>query len=159
MTDRRTDIIAELETSLENSITFFRSLSPDELKIQVYQDGATWTIKQILAHFVTIERSMHWVFKDILAGGSGSPRDFDVDRFNRSQVEKLDRLTVEELIVQFKQVRGDTIAIVREMSENDLDREGWHAFHGQDRLERFICWAYEHARIHENDIRKALPIK
>jgi hypothetical protein len=159
MDNRRTEIIAGLEKGLEDSISFFKSLKADELSSQVYQDGACWTVKQVLAHFITIERSMHWLFKDILSGGSGSPEDFDVERFNRTQPAKLDQLTVDELIAQFRSVRHDTISIVREMSENDLDREGHHAFHGHGKLERFIRWAYEHVRIHENDIRKELQIK
>ena len=72
MNDRRTVIIAELEKNLDECITFFKSLSPDELSIQVYQDGAQWTAQQVLAHFITIEYSMQWLFKDILAGGPGS---------------------------------------------------------------------------------------
>ncbi len=159
MTDRRTEIIAELEENLKSSISFFRSLSDDQLRFLVYTDGAKWTVKQVLAHFITIERSMHWLFKNMLSGGSGSPDDFDVDRFNLIQPKKLDGLTVEELIEQFKSVREDTIIIVRGMAEQDLNREGRHPFHGHGKLERFIIWAYEHVRIHEDDIRKALRIK
>ena len=159
MTDRRTEIVANLEENLKYSTSFFRSLSDSQLGIQVYTDGAKWTVKQILAHFVTIERSMHWVFKDILSGGPGSPDDFNVDRFNLSQPKKLDGLTVEELIEQFKSVREGTIDIVKGMTEQDLNREGIHAFHGHGQLERFITWAYEHVQLHEDDIRKALRIK
>jgi len=159
MADRRTEIIAKLEENLKNSISFFRSLSDDQLSIQVYTDGAKWTVKQVLAHFITIEHSMHWLFKDILSGGSGSPDGFDVDRFNLTQTKKLDGLTVEELIEQFRSVREDTIVIVRGMTEQDFNREGMHAFHGHGKLERFITWAYEHVEIHEDDIRKALQIK
>jgi hypothetical protein len=154
MKDRRTHIIAELEKNLEDSIAFFRSLSPDELGIQVYQDGAKWTVKQVLAHFVTIEGTMQWLFKDILAGGSGSPEDFDVDRFNRSQPKKLDGLSIDELSAKFKSVREDTISIVNTMSDADFDREGRHAFHGHGKLERFIRWTYEHVHIHMDDIQK-----
>ncbi|MDH3802828.1 MAG: DinB family protein, partial [Deltaproteobacteria bacterium] len=78
--------------------------------------------------------------------------------FNRTQTSKLDELTLDELISQFRAVREDTISIVRELSEEDLDREGLHAFHGHGKLERFIRWAYEHARIHENEIRQALGL-
>lgn len=159
MTDRRTEIIAKLEENLKNTTSFFRSLSDDQLGVQVYTDGAEWTVKQVLAHFITIERSMHWLFKDILSGGSGSPDDFDVDRFNLTQTKKLDGLTVEELIEQFRSVREGTIAIVIGMTEQDFKLEGMHAFHGHGKLERFIIWAYEHVRIHEDDIRKALQIK
>jgi hypothetical protein len=156
MADRRADIIAELEKGGEDSIAFFKSLTTEELTVQVYQDGAKWTAKQILAHFITIERSMHWLFKNISSGGSGAPEDFDIERFNRTQTSKLDEFTLDELISQFRTVREDTISIVRELSEEDLEREGLHAFHGHGKLERFIRWAYEHARIHENEIRQAL---
>ena len=94
MADRRADIIAELEKGGEDSIAFFQSLTADELVAQVYQDGAKWTAKQVLAHFITIERSMHWLFKNIASGGSGSPEDFDIERFNRTQTAKLDELTL-----------------------------------------------------------------
>ena len=154
MKNRRTQIIAELEKNLDESIAFFRSLSADELGIQVYQDGAKWTVQQVLAHFVTIESTMQWLFKDILAGGPGSPEDFDVDRFNRSQPKKLDGLNIEGLIAQFKSVREDTISIVNTMSDADFDREGRHAFHGHGKLERFIRWTYEHVNLHLDDIHQ-----
>ena len=156
MTDRRTDIIAELEKGGEESIAFFKSLTDEELTVQVYQDGAKWTAKQVLAHFITIERSMHWLFNNISSGGPGAPEDFDIERFNRTQTSKLDEYTLDELISQFSTVRDDTISIVKELSVEDLDREGLHAFHGHGKLERFIRWAYEHTRIHENEIRQAL---
>ena len=156
MKDRRDEIAAELEKSLAETVSFFKSLSPSELRAQVYQDGAQWTVQQVLAHFAAIERSMHRLFTNILAGGPGAPPDFDFERYNLSQTRKYDGLTLDELIERFKEVRQETIRIVREMKEEDLDREGMHAFHGHGRLDRFIRWAYEHARIHEDDIRKAL---
>jgi hypothetical protein len=156
MSDRRADIIRELESALTESIDLFTSLPPDRLAVTVYRDDPGWTVKQVLAHFITIEKTMHWLFRDILSGGPGSPEDFDVDRFNRTQPAKLDGLAIEALAAQFRAVRQETIAIVREMSEEDLDREGRHAFHGHGKLERFVRWAYEHARLHENDVRQAL---
>ena len=68
MADRRTDIIGELEKGCEDSITFFKSMTPEELTVQVYQDGAKWTAKQVLAHLITIEGSMQWLFKNISSG-------------------------------------------------------------------------------------------
>ena len=154
MKDRQGHIIAELKKNLKDTVVFLRSLTPQELGIQVYEDGAKWTVKQVLAHFVTIEGTMQWLFKDILAGGPGSPEDFDVDRFNRSQPKKLDGLSIAELITQFKSVRENTISIVGAMSDADFDREGRHAFHGHGKLERFIRWTYEHVNLHLDDIRK-----
>jgi CRISPR-associated endonuclease/helicase Cas3 len=156
MADRRDEIAVELESGMAETASFFESLRQDELRTQVYQDGAQWTVQQVLAHFIAIERSMYWLFKDILAGGRGSPPDFDIDRYNLTQTRKHDGLVLDELVERFKAVRQDTIRIVREMKEEDLDREGMHAFHGQGKLDRFIRWTYEHARIHEEDIRKVL---
>ena len=99
---------------------------------------------------------MQWLFTNILGGGAGAPPDFDIERFNRSQPKKLFSLNLEELIQQFRLVREATIAIVQDMDETDLDREGLHAFHGHGKLERFIRWAYEHQRIHEDEIRQVL---
>jgi len=156
MADRRTAIAAELEKGLAETVALFRSLSPAELRTQLYQDGAQWTVQQVLAHFAAIERSMHRLFTDILAGGPGAPPDFDFERYNLSQTRKYDGLTLDELIDRFTAVRGETVRIVREMKEEDLDREGLHAFHGRGRLDRFIRWAYEHVRLHEEDIRRRL---
>ncbi|MBT8366819.1 MAG: DinB family protein [Deltaproteobacteria bacterium] len=155
--DRRRDgIIAELGNNQGEIVTFFKGLNSEQLGMIVYSEDPVWTVQQVLAHFITIERTMQWLFKDILAGGPGSPEDFDVDRFNRTQPRKLDGLSLDELIDKFRSVRQDTIAIVEGMENKDLDRKGRHAFHGHGKLERFIVWAYEHARLHLDDIRKIL---
>jgi hypothetical protein len=159
MIDRCSDIITELGKGLEESIAFYKSLKPEELSVKVYQADDSWTVLQVLAHFITIEQSMHWLFNNILSGGPGSPKNFDVEKFNRTQPSKLFSLDVDELLKRFSVVRQTTISIVRSMDEKDLDREGLHAFHGHGRLERFIRWAYEHERIHEEEIRQALQIK
>jgi len=156
MSDRRDAIAAELEKGLAETVSFFRSLSPEELRSRVYSDGAQWTVQQVLAHFTAIERSMQWLFNNILAGGPGAPPDFDFERFNRTQTPKYDGLPLDELIERFTAVRQETVRIVRQMQEQDLDREGLHAFHGRGRLDRFIRWAYEHVRLHEDDVRQVI---
>jgi hypothetical protein len=157
--DRRQEIIDTLEKGLERSIAFFTSLSPEQLAEEIYQDGARWTARQVVAHFIAIERSMQWLFNNIISGGEGAPEDFDIDRYNQSQTRKFDGLSLDELIERLRRVRRETIGIVSAMSESDLDREGRHAFHGHGKLERFIRWADEHMQIHEDDIRAALKTK
>ena len=159
MPDRRTDIIRNLKKEGEETVAFFKAFSPAELEVTVYTEEVHWTVRQVLAHFVTIERSMQWLFNNILAGGPGAPEDFDIQRFNRTQPAKLDGLAMEGLIRQFEIVRKDTVVIVEHMEDDDLDRTGRHAFFGNGNLERFIRWAYEHARLHQDDIRKVLKEK
>lgn len=156
MADRRSSIIAALEKNRDACVHQYQSLAPSQLSTRVYHDGEKWTVQQVLAHLITIEKSMHWVFKDILSGGPGSPEDFDIERFNSSQPRKLEGQSIEALIDRFIATRDKTIAIVYEMTEEDLDRKGRHAFHGPGRLERFVSWAYEHAQMHVKDISRAL---
>jgi len=156
MMTRQTDIIAILISSADGTVQLFAGLSPEQLQTPVYTEEVQWTVRQVLAHLITIEKTMHWLFRNILDGGPGSPDDFDVARFNRTQPQKLDHLSLQQLLQRFRTVREETIAIVAGMADADFDREGWHVFLGRDRLERFIRWAYEHARLHEDDVRQAL---
>ena len=155
--NRKADIISQLQEGGRQTERFFRSLDPAALHTPVYTDELTWNVRQVLAHFITIEQSMQWLFRNILAGGPGSPEDFDLMRYNREQPPKLDNLSLDELLSRFRSVRRETIDIVESMDESDLDRTGRHPYHGIDRLEVFIRWAAEHARRHENDVRRALP--
>ena len=156
MVARKTEIIASLRSGAEETVMLYTTLTPEQLEIPVYSEEVHWTVRQVLAHLVSIEKTMHWLFRNIRDGGPGSPEDFDVARFNRTQPQKLDHLSLAELVKQFTAVREESIAIVTKMTDADLDRQGRHVFLGHDRLERFIRWAYEHARLHEDDVRQAL---
>ena len=156
MTTRQTDIIALLRSSADETEQLYAVLSPEQLQMPVYSEEVHWTVRQVLAHLITIEKTMHWLFKNMLEGGPGSPEGFDVARFNRTQPQKLDHLSMQEMLQRFRTVREETIAIVAGMTDADFDREGRHVFLGHDRLERFIRWAYEHAHLHEDDVRQAL---
>lgn len=156
MRDRKQESIAELKKAARETIDLFTPLTPRQLARPVYTETIRWNVRQVLAHLITIEKSMHWLFRNLLDGGPGAPEDFDIDRFNRSQPSKLDHLSLVELTARFQAVRAETITIVESMTDADFDREGRHPFHGQGRLERFIRWAYEHQRLHEDDVRRVL---
>ena len=67
MSDRRQQIVEELDRNLEEIIVFFQSVTIEELAVQVYEDGVGWTVRQILAHLITIEQSMHRLFRSTAA--------------------------------------------------------------------------------------------
>jgi hypothetical protein len=156
MSIRKSVIIEDLEKESRETVAFYRSLQPEQLSLQVYHGEPYWNVRQVLAHFITIERSMQWLFLNLLEGGAGTPEDFDLDRYNRTQPAKLDSFSLDDLIARFTAVRRETIAIVDGMEDADLDREGRHAFFGDGKLQRFISWASEHERRHKEDVRKAL---
>ncbi len=156
MSGRKEEIIRGLENNAARTIAFFEALTPAQLNTQVYHEGASWTARQVLAHLVTIEQSMQRLFSDIMAGIPDASKGFDIERFNRIQPQKLEGLSLAELIARFQAVREKTVLKVAAMHETDLDREGWHPFHGPGRLERFLRWAFEHAQLHLDDIGRVL---
>lgn len=155
--DRIADIAARLDEAGQHTAALFRSLDAKALNVPLYGEGdSPWRARDLLAHFVTIERSMHVLFQNMLAGGSGDDGAFDIDRFNRGQVAKLAGTDVATLIAQFEAVRAETIRLVRSMHDSDLDRQGRHPFHGAGTLGRFVRWPYEHAALHEAELQAAL---
>ena len=156
MMDRRKQLARTLASGKDRTLAFFSGLDQSQLETRVYEDGAQWSTKAVLAHLVTIERSMHHLFRNILAGGPGSPEDFDIDRFNRKQPQRYAQHSLVDLLEEFTSVRNETIAIVEGITEADLDRVARHAYHGRGTLERFIRWADEHALEHEDHIRNVL---
>ena len=156
MDPRQQSLIEQLEANGRKTADWFSALPEAAHHRMVYTDDVHWSVRRVLAHLITIEKSMQALFRNILGGGPGAPEDFDIDRFNRTQPQKLDHLSMEELVERFCDVREETVGIVRGMAASDLDRTGRHAFHGPGRLERFIHWAHEHADIHLADAEKAL---
>lgn len=138
----------------EKVIAYFSELSDKQWLTEVYTEGDTWTIRNVLAHFVTSERGLLKLFEQIRQGGSGAAVDFSIDRYNASQQQRTKDLTHKELLEQFSAVRASAIEWVSSLSEEDLIIEGRHPFLGQVQLVEMIKMLYLHNQIHFRDIRK-----
>ena len=78
-----------LRSEGEKMTAFFAELSDTEWQKTIYTEGETWTIRNVLAHFVTAEQGFLRLFAEILDGSEGVPSDFDIDRYNARQQEKV----------------------------------------------------------------------
>jgi uncharacterized protein (TIGR03083 family) len=145
-----------LKSEGEKTAAFFASLAADQWNSIVYTEGAEWTVRSILAHYVTAEKGFARLFPSILAGGPGASEDFDIDRYNASQQEKTRELTPAELLDQFKSVRAEMAAWVASLSESALQKQGRHPFLGPTTLAEMIKMVYRHNQIHYRDLRKVL---
>ena len=96
------------------------------------------------------------LIKDVLAGGSGAPEEFKIDRFNENEVAGLDLLPFQDLLVEFETLRSGNVQLVQGMTLTDLSRLGRHPFLGMTTLEEIVKLLYRHNQIHQRDIRKAL---
>ena len=52
-----TELAEKLRSEGERFVSIFSGLNDDRWSQEVYTEGTTWTIRNILAHFVTSERA------------------------------------------------------------------------------------------------------
>jgi len=149
-------LVERLEAEGEKTAAFFSSLTADQWKLAIYTEGETWTVRDMLAHFVTAERELLTLFIDVRNGGTGASENFDIDGFNASQQKITRTLSPGELLEQFAIVRAETMAFVSGLSESDLEKRGRHPFLGVTALDGMIKALYRHNQIHARDLRHIL---
>jgi len=151
------NILAEkLRNEGEKFFTLFAGLTDDQWQLEVYTEDQTWTIRNVLSHFVTSERGLVRLFERIRISGEGASEDFSIDRYNAAQQEKTKDLTPQELLEQYKAIRSDSIAWILSLEESDLEKQGRHPFIGTTTLREMIKMLYMHNQLHYRDMRKVL---
>ena len=140
----------------QKSLDYFRTFSSDEWDRIIYTEGSCWTVHQVLAHFVAAEDGFHQLIEDILAGGSGTPVDFDINTYNERKVERLIDISASNLMMRFSKVRRRTVGLVAGMGQSDLAKQGRHPFLGVSSLADIIKLIYRHNQIHIREVRKIL---
>lgn len=152
--------IAELAEKLkaegERMAQFFFELSDDQWSNEVYTEGATWSIHNVLSHFVTSERGLIRLFERIRTSGEGASDDFSIDRYNAAQQEKTKDLSPAELLEQYKQVRAEAVAWVGGLKDEELEIKGRHPFLGETVIREMIKMLYLHNQLHYRDVKRAL---
>lgn len=138
------------------TIEFIKSIPEDVLDTQLYDDGDRWTIRKTCIHLVESEGSIPKLIKNILDGGEGVPIDFDLDRYNASMVKKLGELSQEEIVSKMTNLRTETVKMVSELNEEDLEKSGRHPYIGESNIRDMLRIMLVNASSHLRDIRKAI---
>lgn len=146
----------KLKSEGEKFYTLFSNLTEEQWKQEVYTEGTTWTILNVLSHFVTSERGLIKLFEQIRQGGSGAADDFSIDRYNASMQAKTQAATPPELLQQYKDVRANTVAWVSGLQEAELEIIGRHPFLNMTTLREMIKMLYVHNLTHYRDMKKVL---
>jgi hypothetical protein len=133
-----TELAKKLKSEGEKFAAIFDGLGDDQWQTEVYTEGTTWTIRNVLSHFVTSERGLLKLFEQIRQGGSGSSEEFSIDRYNASMQARTKDLTPQELLEQYKSIRADSIAWTSSLSETDLEIQGRHPFLGLTTIREMI---------------------
>ena len=151
-----TELAEKLKTEGERMAAFFSELTEDQWGSEVYTEGATWTIRNVLSHFVTSERGLVKLFERIRTTGEGAADDFSIDRYNASQQERTKDLTVAELLAQYQQVRAESVQWVNTLKDEELDIKGRHPFLGETVIREMVKMLYLHNQLHYRDVKRAL---
>lgn len=149
-------LINKLISSGLKTSDFFQGIDRDEWYQQIYTEGANWSVQQILAHFVSSEASITRLIKFILDGNPGVPENFDLDAFNEREINCFAKLPYDMILQRFMERRGETIQMILELSDGDLEKEGRHPWLGIAPIGEMIKLMYRHNQIHQRDIRKTL---
>ncbi len=151
-----TELAEKLKSEGDKFVSIFSGLSDDQWNQEVYTEGATWTIRNVLSHFVTSERGLLKLFERIRQGGEGSQDDFSIDRYNAAMQARTRETTPQELIEQYKEVRANAIQWVSGLTESELEITGRHPYLGHTTIRDMIKMLYIHNLDHYRDMRKVL---
>ena len=151
-----TELAEKLKSEGEKFVIIFASLTDDQWQTEVYTEGTTWTIRNVLSHFVTSERGLIKLFEQIRQGGAGSSDEFSIDRYNASMQARTKDLPPQELIEQYKSVRAESIAWVSGLKESELEITGRHPFLGPTVIREMIKMLYLHNQLHYRDMKNAI---
>src|SRR6266487_134508 len=151
-----TELAEKLKTEGERFVSIFSGLTEEQWSQEVYTEGTTWTIRNVLAHFVTAERALVKLFEQICQGGPGAADDFSIDRYNAAMQARTQELTPQELLEQYKQVRANSVAWVVGLKENELEIIGRHPFLEATTIREMIKLLYIHNQTHYRDMKKAI---
>jgi len=156
MADPRVDaLVARLEKGRSKTQETLAGLSPEQWQIVLYPEPP-WTVRELLAHFVSAEERLLELAQDVAAGGAGAPEGFDFDAFNAEETPRLAAQPVEALLAALDAARGRTVAWVHTLSDSQLDLLGRHPALGQITLETMITAIYGHQLLHMRDLARIL---
>lgn len=150
------ELAEKLKSEGERMAVFFSELTDDQWVSEVYTEGATWTIRNVLSHFVTSERGLVKLFERIRATGEGAAEDFSIDRYNAAQQQKTESLSPAELLEQYKQVRAESVRWVNSLKDEELEIKGRHPFLGETIIREMVKMLYLHNQLHYRDVKRAI---
>jgi len=147
-------VLGRLEKGIRKTSEIFAGLSPEQWQQVLYPDPYPWTVRDLLAHFVSSESALRELAQDVAAGGAGAPEGFSYDGFNAQEHERLRDCPSQDLLADLTAARQATVEWVRTLSEADLDRAGNHPALGTISVETMLTAIYGHQLLHMRELMR-----
>jgi hypothetical protein len=147
------ELVARLRKGGRKTAEILGGLNDDQWQAVLYEGPPTWTVRDLLAHFLSAEEGLLRVAQDIAAGGPGAPEGFDHDEYNTSEQARLAGLPLHALLADLAEVRQTAIEWVAGLDETALDHTGHHPALGEVTLETSINAMYGHQLMHMRELQ------
>ncbi len=152
MSSSRVDaLMARLEKGQHKTHDSLSALSPEQWQWAVYAEP-NWSVRELLAHFVSAEERLLAFAQEVVSGGAGSPEGFDLDAFNADEQSRFARLSPQALLSALNEARQQTLEWVRTLDESQLDKVGRHPALGEVNVETMILSIYGHQLFHMREL-------
>jgi uncharacterized protein (TIGR03083 family) len=156
MADRKLQIAKWLESSRRFLCKIIEAVHDEEWSRVAHSDSVGWTVRDVLAHVTGAEPSLVALISRAQADGSYVPRpDFDLDFFNRRQVEKRAGKSPADLLAEVESNRAATLKVLADLPESALDLPVRHPTYGDMTVEDIFRIIGFHERLHADEIRAA----
>ncbi len=157
----REDVSESLMLSVQRAEKMAANLSEADLARQVYDDG--WTVKDVFAHLASMGMSPAFFIGMAQragegGGGGGMGAGFNVNAFNKQQVEARKDKTVFELVAEFRQGHEKGVEMIGAMPDDVLQKKMPNPFVGgmSTTLEMIQGSCGDHEAEHLMDITRVL---
>lgn len=145
-------LTAKLQKGLEKTEQVLSRATDEQWGTVVYADPRPWSLRDLLAHFVSAEQAFLELARDVARGGQGVPDGFDFDVFNAQEQPRLADRSPARLLDDLSAARKETLAWMETLSETDLDRVGRHPALGEITLDAMLTAIYGHQLLHMRDV-------
>lgn len=157
MSERKQRIEEWLAASRQFFLSVVGAVPGEDWSRVAHDDAAGWTARDVLAHVVGAEPSLLGLVTQARAEGRFVPRpDFDLDFWNRRQVEKRAGKSPADLVAEMESDRGDTLRLLADLPEAALDLPVRHPSYGDMTVEDVFRIIGFHERLHADEIKKNL---
>lgn len=152
---RKAAIKRHLEISREKLLTTLARVDDWDLTVQA--EGDQWTAGQMVRHLMDAHAGMLGQVGRILEDKQTVPPDFDINRWNKRQQQKLAELSPEEAIEKLQASHQQLLELVDQLEAADFEKSGLQAGLQQVLpLEKFIMVMGSHEAAHADEIAAAL---
>lgn len=152
--DRRQRLKHKMTEARQELVQLLLSLTPQQLKLPTNNEG--WTVYDVAAHIAGAEGGMEVIANRILAHEPSMVPDFDINRFNNGNIRRRQGKTMPQLVDELNASRVRMLALLDNVTEEQLDLPGKHPTAGETTLYGLMVVIYRHERTHADDIRQAL---